>query len=129
MKNQYYLKDKTANIYKPVHVQERGLMPKTYYVKRKSSPQWCYARQLSQNTIFEAKAYGEDESRFFVFSSGTVVELYDLISYRDKWYKVTRVDTEDDYNTDVFVYAQDAPTGSVPTNETLKPYGWTPYGE
>lgn len=126
MKNQYYKKDKKALIHDAVSVQQSGYMAKTYYVPRTPSAIWCYARQLSQDTVFEAKAYGDDENRFFVFNRGTVVDLYDLILYREKWYQVTRVDTEDDYNTDIFVYVKDAPRGSIPTADTLKPYGWTP---
>ena len=129
MKNQYYKKDKKALIHDQVSVSGSGYMPKTYYVPRTPSAIWCYARQLSQDTIFEAKSYGEDENRFFVFNRGTVVELYDLILYREKWYQVTRVDTEDDYNTDIFVYVKDAPRGLIPSADTLKPYGWQPGDE
>ena len=121
MKNQYYKKDKKALIHDAVSVQQSGYMAKTYYVPRTPSAIWCYARQLNQDTIFE--------SRFFVFNRGTVVELYDLILYREKWYQVTRVDTEDDYNTDIFVYVKDAPRGSIPSADTLKPYGWEPGDE
>lgn len=129
MKNQYYKKDKKALIHDAVSYAEPGKMEKTYYVPRTPSAIWCYARQLSQETIFEAKSYGEDENRFFVFNRGTVVELYDLILYREKWYQVTRVDTEDDYNTDVIVYVKDVPRGSVPSADQLKPYEWTPDGD
>lgn len=125
-KNIYYKKDKKALICDSINSQQIGSMPKTYYVPRTPSALWCYARQLSQDTIFEARSHGENETRFFVFNRGTVVELYDLILYRDKWYEVTRVDTTDDYNTDVFVYVKDAPRGSVPSADTLKPYGWQP---
>ena len=50
--------------------------------------------------------------------------MYDYVYYRDKWYEVTRVDTTDDYNTDVFVYVKDAPIGRQPSEDELKPYGW-----
>lgn len=129
MMNQYYLKDKKALIYDEVNVSLAGRMPVSYFVPRTSVPLWCYARQLSQETIFQAKSFGEDESRFFVFNPGTVVELYDMISYRDKWYQVTRVDTTDDYNTEVFVYAKDAATGDKPTPDKIRPYNWTPEDE
>lgn len=129
MKDQYFLKDKKARIYDAVNIYAPGGMPKTYYVPRTPSSIWCYARQLSQNTVFEAKAYGEDETRYFVFNRWTLVELYDLILYREKWYQVTRVDTEDDYNTDVFVYVKDAPKGSIPSPDSLREYGWTPEDE
>lgn len=126
MKNQYFLKDKKAHIYDSVSVSGSGYMPKTYYVPRTPAPIWAYASQLSQMTVFEAKTYGEDENYMFVFNQGTTAELYDLILYRNKWYQITRVDTTDDYNTDIFVYAKDAPRGSIPSEDSLKPYGWQP---
>lgn len=126
MKNHYYKKDKKALVHGHVGVSGSGHISRTYYFPRTASPLWCYSKQLSQDTIFQAKSYGADESRFFVFNQGTIVKLYDLILYRENWYQVTRVDTTDDYNTDVFVYVQDAPKGYTPTDDTLKPYGWKP---
>lgn len=125
VKNQYFLKDKKALIYDAYYVTRSGAMTKVYYYPRTASEIWCYASQLSQDTIFEAKSFGEEETRFFVFNQGTTVELYDLILYRSKWYEVTRVDTTDDYNSDVFVYAKDAPIGTIPKEDRLRPYGWT----
>lgn len=129
MKNQYYKKDKKALIYKAISVSEPGKMPETYYTPTTPATVWCYSRQLSQNTIFEAKAHGEAETRFFVFNQRITVDLYDLILYRDKWYQVTRVDTEDDYISDVFVYVKDAPVGSNPKESDIKPYRWKPEDE
>lgn len=125
MKNQYFLKDKKALIYAIYYSTKSGRTEKKYYYPRTSSEIWCYARQLSQETVYEARLHGEDESRLFVFNQGTTVELYDLILYRSKWYQVTRVDTTNDYNTDIFVYAKDAPIGVVPKEGSLRSYGWT----
>lgn len=126
MKNQYFLKDKKALIHESVSVSSSGYKPKIYYVPRTPAAIWAYASQLSQMTVYEARSYGEDESYLFVFNQGTTAELYDLILYRNKWYQITRIDTKDDYNTDLFIYAKDAPKGSIPNKETLKPYGWQP---
>lgn len=126
MKNQYYKKDKKALIFNSVSVNTNGYMSKSYYVPRTPAAIWAYASQLSQTTVFEAKSYGEDVSYMFVFNLRTEVELYDLILYRNKWYEVTRVDTKDDYDTDIFVYAKDAPRGSIPKEDAIKPYGWQP---
>ena len=56
MRNQYFLKDKKALIYDSVSVSGSGYMPKTYYVPRTPAPIWCYARQLSQDAVFQAAA-------------------------------------------------------------------------
>ena len=123
---QYNLKDKKAQLYSRVSVQTPGLMPKTYYVAMTPAPTWCYTRQLSQSLTWEAAQYGDDETRLFVFNQGSPVTVYDYVYYRDKWYEVTRVDTTDDYNTDVFVYVKDAPIGGQPSEDELKPYDWKP---
>lgn len=123
---QYNLKDKKAQLYSRVSVSTPGLMPKTYYVAMTPAPTWCYTRQLSQSLTWEAAQYGDDETRLFVFNQGSPVTVYDYVYYRDKWYEVTRVDTTDDYNTDVFVYVKDAPIGGRPSEDELKPYGWKP---
>lgn len=120
MKNQYYLKDKKAEIIQTKSEQDSpgGMFVTKYYLVTKS-PIWCYTRQLSEDLVFQAKAYGNNESRLFVFNQGTTVNLYDLIRYRGKWYQVTRVDTTDDYNTDVFVYVQDCPLGEIPKDDEI----------
>lgn len=122
MKNQYFLKDKKALIYQVYNVKKSGFATVPHYAPRTMSALWCYASQLSQRTVFEAKQFGEDETRFFVFNQGTEVKLYDAILYRGKWYEVTRVDTTDDYNTDVFVYVADVRVSPEKVHE----YGWTP---
>ena len=124
MKNQYFLKDKKALIYVSTQLCLPGDMPKTYYIPRTPAPIWAYASQLKQDIIFEAKKYGEEESYMFVFNRHTRAKLYDYILYRDKWYIITRIDTKADYNTDVFIYAKDAPEGRIPDENNLRPYGW-----
>ena len=109
-KSRYYLKDKKAMIYKNVRIQEPGRMPQSKYIPIAASSLWCYASQLSQDRIYQAKAVGEDENRFFVFNHLTNVVVDDALLYRDKWYHITRVDTEDDYNTDTFIYCDDMST-------------------
>lgn len=122
MQNQYYLKDKNAQIYKEVHIQEPGGFPKTEgYYPRSPNPIWCYSRQLSQDQRFAAAAWGESETRLFVFNYYTGIDLYNVISYRGKWYEITRVDTTDDYNGDLFVYVRDY-KGSTPTEDLIKEY-------
>ena len=125
--NQDRLKDKKADPYKSYSYQPQpGMMFKTVYIALTPAPAWCYAQQLSQSLTWEAAQYGNEETRLFVFNKGITIKPYDYVRYRDKWYQVTRVDTTDDYNTDVYVYVKDAPTGGIPSADEIKPYGWEP---
>ena len=129
MKNQYYqkkyyLKDKKAQLYKQVmngtNPEGRGYPPSYYPVA--PAPIWCYARQLSQTDIFQAKSFGEDETRLFVFNYYPNVAVYDMVQYRGKWYRITRVDTTDDYKGDLFVYVQNVQSNQAPKDDQIKPY-------
>ena len=77
---------------------------------------WAYARQVSQDQKFAAAQYGESESRFFVLNYRTDLEVYDFIEYRGEYYQITRVDTKDDYNGELFVYVKECATGDKPSN-------------
>lgn len=127
MKKQYFLKDKKARIYKTVYLDDHeGYMQKPHFIPRTPSDLWCYTSQLSQTLVFVAKTFSTDETRMFVFNSGVVAETYDLILYRSQWYQVTRVDTTDDYNGEVFVYVEDCPKGKIPSQEFIHDCGWIP---
>ena len=120
MKNIYYKKDKKCS-----PIEERttrdsiGQYSKSYHYMT-PSPIWCYSNQLSQSQTFEAKTYGEDETRLFVLNYREDIEVYTILEYNGKYYTVTRVDTTDDYKTDLFVYAKDTPPGGTPSN--IQPY-------
>ena len=119
-KSIYYKKDKKAQIYKHKDVAPKGMMPKEKYFPIAASPLWCYSSQLSQSRIYEAMGVGSDENRFFVFNHLENVAVDDSLLYRDKWYHITRVDTEDDYNTDTFVYVDDM--SSSPSEDDIISY-------
>lgn len=115
MKDQYYLKDKKAEIYKQGEtVQDEDGFDITEYKKVSEKPLWCYARQLSQEQTFSAASYGEEETRLFVFNYRNDVELYDFIRYRGAWYRITRVDTRDDYKGELFIYVRNCKNGEIP---------------
>ena len=118
MKNQYFKKDKKAFIYKDgeSYQDAYGIW---HDGKAESisgnTPLWCYARQNSQTLGFSAGiAYVNEESRFFVFNNNPEIKQGRFILYRDKWFTIQRVDTRDDYNGDMFVYADDTPNGDIP---------------
>ena len=126
---QYRLKDKKAQLYTVESVSKPGYMPQQYYIATTPAPTWCFAQQLSQALVWEAKVAGASETRLFVLNQGTTVKPYDFVYYENEWYRVTRVDTTDDYNTDVYIYVEDAPMGDIPDADHIKPYGWTPDDE
>jgi len=99
-----------------------GFLTASVYYPRSSSSLWCYSKQLSQNQIFEAHSYGQEETRFFIFNYFSGIKVYDLILYRGTWYEITRVDTKDDYKTDLFVYVKDCGSGKVPDESYLMTY-------
>jgi len=125
MKNQYFKKDKKAQVYfqSAGYKDDYGVYHKGAYYPIAPSSLWCYARQNSQTLGFAAGvAYVNEESRFFVFNHNDHIEQGDLILYKEKWFTIQRVDTQDDYNGDMFVYADDTPSGSIPKSSDVKPY-------
>lgn len=122
-KNIYYKKDKKAQIYKRVkgQVDEYGDVQDGYRPVA-PSPLWCYTKQLTQQQKYIAQSMSVDETRLFVFNYRQGVELYDKVLYKGVWYEVTRVDTTDDYNGELFVYVNDCPRGSKPSDDELLPY-------
>ena len=129
MKNQYFLKDKKAQHYQkydPNGGGYHGVGDPIYYVAMSPAPYWCYAKQLSQEELYAAHAYWNDETRLFVFNNKPAIKQYDYILYKNAWYEVTRVDTTDDYNGETFVYGRDVKGADVPRPAYVKPYGWQP---
>ena len=45
-----------------------------------------------------------------------------MIKYRGTWYRVTRIDTKDDYNGETFVYVENAKGGWIPKDADIMPY-------
>lgn len=127
MQNQYYLKDKKAQIYK---VKQNGQdesgfsLPESYF-PISPVPIWCYTRQLTQDQIFAAMAYSQQETRLFIFNYYKNVAVYDIINYKNTWYEITRVDTTDDYNGELFVYVKFLKWGPKPEQiEEYDPTKW-----
>lgn len=125
-KNQYFLKDKKAEIYK-AHEEEKdkdGFPTDSYYTPISPAPLWCYTRQLSQDQVIYSMAFHVEETRYFVFNYRSDITVYNLILYNGKWYEVTRVDYPEDYKTETFVYVKDV--AHAPKESSIKPYGWKP---
>lgn len=123
-KGLYFKKDKKAQIFRPVSkgMSTSGYNNGTAYYPIAPSEIWCYSSQLSQTDIFQASAYGQDETRFFVFNHYRGIKPYDIIQYRETWYRVTRTDTADDYDGEVFVYVENAKGGFIPKDSEIMPF-------
>lgn len=113
MKKQYYLKDKKINVIGKIYQKDEHGIDKPIYAYRLRGI-WAYTRQLSQDQIFSAKAYGNNETRLFVINYHDCVRQYDTIEYDGKFFSVTRIDTDDDYKTDMYIYVKVEPV--TPTN-------------
>lgn len=124
MKNQYFLKDKKAQIYKEVKGESgKGGFYDSGYVPLGKLSLWCYTRQTSQEIRQISMALGQTEERFFVFSYLDDAEIGDFILYRDKWYQITRLDTADDYKDDMFIYVALSGRLGIPPKDKFLPYG------
>lgn len=118
MKNQYFKKDKKAFVYTTGsrYQDDFGIWHdgKATSISG-TTPLWCYARQNSQSLGFaDGLAYVNEESRFFVFNNNPEIKQGCFIKYKDSWFTIQRVDTQDDYNGEMFVYADDTPLGEIP---------------
>ena len=122
VEGQYFLKDKKAQVYKKVSVPNPGGKPLNKWYPISDDLLWCYAKQLSQDETFYAKTYGDAENRFFVFNHNKLIAFNDYVLYRGTWYMITRVDTTEDYNTDVFVYVKNATGGNIPSQSNVEDY-------
>ena len=125
MKGQYFLKDKKAEVFirAPRYQDSSGVWRNGGVYPISPTPLWCYAKQNAQTISFAAGiAHVNEESRFFVFSNNAHIAQGALIRYKRTWYTVQRVDTQGDYNGDMFVYADDTAIGERPQSADIKPY-------
>ncbi len=102
---QYYKKDKKVRLARKVGDGWRYLL---------AGSQWAYSRQLSQEQQAVAGQIGTKETRLFVIGYKAGLRPYDWVSYRGAWYQVTRVDTQDDYRGEMYLYVREAPKGDRP---------------
>jgi len=123
-KQQYYKKDKKAQIYKKAGyiIDEYGDRVPGGYRPIAPTDLWCYTRQLTQQQKYIASSLSQDETRLFIFNYLKNVELYDLLLYKGLWYEVTRVDHKDDYNTETYVYVNDVGKNRGPDPDEILPY-------
>lgn len=104
-KGMYFLKDKKCEVYK-IDNRPHGVGEDDELIL--IGKIWCYSKQLSQNLVAEAGViYANNETRMFVVNYNSEIDQDCFIEYRDQWYKVTRVDTTDDYNGEMFVYVEE----------------------
>ena len=122
MKGQYFKKDKKVKLIRRTARDTAGGYPKPVYQYMTPSAIWAYTRQLSQDQKYAAHAYMTDEERYFVVGYRNDLKLYDIVEYKGVFYSITRLDTEDDYNTDLFIYVEKAKPGDTPKAAEILPY-------
>ena len=106
-KGLYFKKDKKCIVYK-MDDTPHGVTEPDVLLPVSESPLWCYTRQLTQGLVNQSGViYNNDETRLFVLNYNADIVQDCYIVYRELWYKVTRVDTTDDYNGEMFVYVKD----------------------
>ena len=106
-KGLYFKKDKKCMVYKDDNTPH-GVFEPNVLVPVSRTPLWCYSKQLTQALVAESGVvYANDETRLFVLNYNAEITQDAYIQYREQWYKVTRVDTTDDYNGEMFVYVKD----------------------
>lgn len=122
----YFKKDKQAQVYKHHKggYDDEGFSVGDYYTPVSPSLLWCYAKQLTQEQLYAAHSFWNDETRLFVFNYRDDIKQYDILYYatKNQWYEVTRVDTTDDYNGELFVYVKNMRSGL--DDEEIRPYGY-----
>ena len=106
MKNQYFLKDKKISLVAQRTILDEYGAPYNGYCYIAENI-WAYTRQLSQEQKLESIQLGDNETRLFVLNFREDLKLYDIIKYKDKFFSITRIDTKDDYRTELFVYCKD----------------------
>ena len=112
--NIYFKKDKKVKLITKSSTQDNYGNYISVYRYITDSSIWAYTNQLSQSQVFEAATHGDDEIRLFVLNYRNDLKVYDYIEYKNKYYTITRVDTKDDYNTELFVYVKDCARGDTP---------------
>lgn len=105
---QYFLKDKKIEIFKRLFLNPNDCNDESYAPYRPGKT-WAYTNQKGQDTDYRARALTQKESRFFVIGFTKGLDVRDKILYKGVWHEITRVDTADGYNTDMFVYADRYP--------------------
>lgn len=125
MRQKYFKKDKKAMVYMalPEKMNEYGDRISEGYMPITPSPLWCYTKQVNQGLKTVAKTLiMNDEARLFVFNYNELIKPEMYIFYKKEWYQITRVDTEDDYKGQMFVYVDEAPVGAVSRLGDEQPY-------
>ena len=105
LKHMYRLKDKRADFFKCVKFQgERGV---TLHKAQAIATLWCYTQNLSGDIVNSRLVIENKETRLFIFNFRADIAQGDFVRYRDSWYEITRVNTTDDYNDELYSYVRD----------------------
>lgn len=112
----YFKKDKKVKLVTKYYEETSTGWQEAHYKYISNRSFWAYTNQLSQDQTFQAAAYGDSETRLFVLNYRDDLKIYDFVEYKGKYYSITRLDTTDDYNGELFVYVKDAARGDTPSD-------------
>lgn len=112
----YFKKDKKVKLITKYSYRDSIGQWISGYKYLSNSSFWAYTNQLSQDQTFQAATYGDFETRLFVLNYRDDLKIYDFVEYKGKYYSITRLDTTDDYNGELFVYVKDAARGDTPSD-------------
>lgn len=69
------------------------------------NPLWAYFRQLSTKEFYAAAATTAKEEVVFIINHHSDIKVYDMVAFRGKYYRVTRIDEFEGYRDDMKLYA------------------------
>lgn len=116
------LKDKKIMIYKAVIMEDDIGQQISKYKPIHPGKLWAYTRQLSQEEAYTAAQMTTKEERLFVVNWRNDIDTTLKVRYNGDWFQIVRVDTFEDYKTDLKVFVKTHPKGGVPKDSDLIPY-------
>lgn len=98
------IKDKKIDLYYMEKTPDgQGGYRSTWVLKAQGI--WCYTKQLSEELIARFATLGRQETRQFIINYRPIGDANTVrIKYKGTMYNITRVDTKDDYNGDIYLY-------------------------
>lgn len=91
------LKDKKIQIY--------SIVSSTTYRLNPDGPFWAYYRQMSEKELYAAAAMTVKEDAVFIINYHEGIKIYDLVAFRGKYYRITRIDDFEGNRQDRKLYA------------------------
>jgi len=109
------LKDKKIILYRVQRSKDSAGFSTAKYAPLHPGRVWAYARQLSANEFYAARAVQQSEEMLFTINWRDDVSAADcFVEYKGVFYNITRVDTFEGYKEDLKIYAARLPAAGQP---------------